>query len=187
MSYPPPSDGNQPPQYGPPPVSPVQPGNAPVQPGYGQPAPIQPVQKSKAGPILLIIGIIVLVVCIGCAVGGFVLFNRASDKVDEIKSSLGVTTGDGSGSHTIRYEVSGTGSVKVTWTDTDGTPHAEPGSSLPWSKDQTLTGDGMALLVSAINTENVDSNLTCTIFVDGKQVKTQSGSTFVLCSQVFVS
>src|SRR5689334_20615370 len=106
MSYPPPSSP-EPPQYGAPvppsfpPAPPGQPGYA--QPGYGQPLP--PPKKSKAPMIIGIIAGVVVLICVVCAGGFYFLADKASDKVDEIQSSLGVTTGEKADSHTIRYEI----------------------------------------------------------------------------------
>jgi flagellar basal body-associated protein FliL len=94
MSYPPASDP-QPGQPVPPVVSP------------------QPVQKSKAGPIIAIIAAVVLVLCVGCVGGAWYFGFWFQKKTQEIVNNIpterptngAVQPQNNNATHTVRYEV----------------------------------------------------------------------------------
>ncbi|MBB5871523.1 hypothetical protein F4553_004902 [Allocatelliglobosispora scoriae] len=191
MSYPPPSSPEQP-QYGapiPPSFPPQQP--PPGQPGYGQPAygqPVPPPKKSKAGMIIGIIAGVLLLVCALCAGGFYFLYDTASDKVDEIQSSLGVTTGDKADSHTITYQVGGTGAARVTWSKSSGSTESED-AQLPWTKEFVITDDSFGGVLSVIGRDSSldDQQVTCKVFIDGKEKSSRSGTKSAMCTVIFVS
>ncbi|MEV4414163.1 hypothetical protein [Catellatospora sp. NPDC049609] len=177
MSYPPPYDPNQPPS--PPP--------------YGAPAyqvnPIQPAKKSNAGMIVGIILGVVLLLCVGCGAVGYFVLDWTGDKVQEIEDSLpsmGVVTGEGGGSHTVRYTIEGTGTTVVTWGLGTGGTESET-ATLPWSKEITVSSDSFAVSVIALG-GGADTKLDgCSISIDGKEQKRASatGAT-AICTSVFV-
>ncbi|BCJ71117.1 hypothetical protein CS0771_06610 [Catellatospora sp. IY07-71] len=173
MSYPPP----QPDPYQSPPP-------------YGVPAyqhPIQPPKKSKAGLIVGIILGVVLVLCVGCGAFGYFVLDWTGDKVQEIEDSLpsmGVVTGDGTGSHTVRYTVEGTGQTVITYSLGTGGTESET-VTLPWSKDLTVASDSFAASVIALGgSAKLDG---CSITIDGKEQKRSSATgTTAICTTVFV-
>ena len=192
MSYPPPSSP-EPPQYGQPipPSFPPAPPGPPGQPGYGQPAygqPMPPPKKSKAGMIIGIIAGVLVLVCIVCGIGAYFLFNEASDKVDEIQASLGVTTGEKADSHTVRYEIGGTGAALVTFSQGSGSTTSEE-AQLPWTKEFVITDDSFGGVLSVLGRDSSldDQQVTCKVLIDGKVKSTRSGTKSAMCTVVFVS
>ncbi|MBV1849755.1 hypothetical protein [Catellatospora tritici] len=181
MSYPPPYDPNQaqpqqPPQYGQygAPISPIQ----------------QPAKKSNAGMIIGIIVGVVLLLCAACGIGGWILYNKASDKAQEIVDSLpslGVETGTPGDSHSIHYTVEGSGEALITWNAGTGSPESET-VTLPWSKTVVVDQDTFAVSVMAFG-RGADTKLdTCTISIDGTEKKRNTGSDVtVVCTAIFMS
>lgn len=182
MSYPPP----QPDPYQPDPYK-----SAP--PPYGAPAyqvnPIQQPKKSKAGLIVGIILGVVLVLCVGCGAFGYFVLDWTGDKVQEIEDSLpsmGVVTGEGGGSHTVRYTVEGSGQTVITYALGTGGTESET-VTLPWSKDITVESDSFAASVIALGGGTATKLDGCSITIDGKERRRNSATgTTAICTSVFV-
>ena len=90
-------------------------------------------------------------------------------------------TGTGGGAHKVRYDVTGTDAthgVDLTIQGEDGMVQQND-QPIPWSYDRTAaTGD--FLYVSAQNKGT--GEITCTITVDGEQVKTSTSTgEFAIC------
>ncbi|WP_144121791.1 hypothetical protein [Catellatospora sichuanensis] len=197
MSYPPPYDPNQaqPPAYNPnqpppPPYNPNQP-----QPPYGAPAyqasPVQSPKKSNTGMIVGIILGVVLLLCAVCGVGGYYLFYKAGEAIEDLPNmipSVGVATGDATGSHSVRYAVEGTGQALITYSEGPGNTQSET-VTLPWTKNFTLNSDSFGLSVIAFRSTGSDSNVTgCSISVDGTERQKRDGTgTSATCISVFVA
>ncbi|GAA1374211.1 MmpS family transport accessory protein [Catellatospora chokoriensis] len=200
MSYPPPYDPNQaqPPAYDPnqPSPPPWQPNQPPAYgtPAYGtpayQPSPVQPPKKSKTGLIVGIILGVVLLLCAVCGVGGYYLFYKAGEAIEDLPNmipSVGVATGDATGSHSVRYAVEGTGQALITYSEGPGKTQNET-VTLPWTKNFTLNTDSFGLSVIAFRSPGGDANVTgCSISVDGTERQKRAGSgSSATCVSVFV-
>src|SRR5581483_7305372 len=99
------------------------PGMTTPPPPPGEAGPVQPVQKSKAGPVIAIIGVILLVLCVGCAGGAWYFYSKAKKTVEDVVNNLPSTfpTNDDAKApqnttHTVRYEVNGSGMVQIIYT-----------------------------------------------------------------------
>ncbi|WP_155374120.1 hypothetical protein [Catellatospora vulcania] len=192
MSYPPPYDPNQP---TPPPWQPNQPQQPYGTPAYGtpayQPSPVQPPKKSKAGLIIGIIVGIVLLLCAICGVGAYYLYNKADEAIQDLPDmipSVGVATGDATGSHSVRYAVEGTGQALITYSEGPGNTQSET-VTLPWTKNFTLNSDSFGLSVIAFRAPGGEANVTgCSISVDGTERQQRDGTgTSATCISVFVA
>lgn len=196
MSYPPPYDPNQaqPPAYDPnqPTPAPYHP-NQPLPP-YGAPgyaSPVQPPKKSNTGMIVGIILGVVLLLCAVCGVGGYYLFYKANEAIEELPNmipSVGVATGDATGSHSVRYAVEGTGQALITYSEGPGNTKSET-VTLPWTRNFTLNSDSFGLSVIAFRSPGSDANVTgCSISVDGTERQKRDGTgSSATCISVFVA
>jgi hypothetical protein len=180
MSYPPPYDPNQ--------------ATPPPSPPYGapayQPSPVQAPKKSKTGLIVGIILGVVLLLCAVCGVGGYYLFYKAGEAIEELPNmipSVDVATGDSTGSHVVRYTVDGSGQAVITYAQGVGGTDTET-VNLPWSKDITIDSDSFALSVIAFGAPGGDGNVAgCAILVDGREKQRRDGSgSSATCITVFV-
>ncbi|WP_020520425.1 hypothetical protein [Catelliglobosispora koreensis] len=164
----------------------------PQQPPFQPQPPV--VQKSKATPIIIAILAVVLLVCLGCA--GFAAYSlwwakeTAEDIVDNIPTDFPTNfpTGGGTGStHTVRYEVTGTGKATLIWAEV----HVGQGNGevdLPWSKEFVLDAPNFGAQVIAVPKGADAKPDTCKIFIDGVEKKTAKFSSKTLtCSFVYVS
>ena len=164
----------------------------PQQPPFQPQPPV--VQKSKATPIIIAVLAVVLLVCLGCA--GFAAYSlwwakeTAEDIVDNIPTDFPTNfpTGGGTGStHTVRYEVTGTGEATITWARGTGGQDGET-VPLPWSKEISVKADSFGVIVSVIPKDQ-DTNLdSCKISVDGVQKKTAKvANRILMCTYTHVS
>ncbi|GAA1409618.1 hypothetical protein [Catellatospora coxensis] len=195
MSYPPPYDPNQaqPPAYNPnqPPPPPYNPNQPPAYSAAGYGSPVQPPKKSKTGMIVGIILGVVLLLCAVCGVGGYYLVYKANEAIEDLPNmipSVGVATGDATGSHSVRYAVEGTGQALITYSEGPGNTQTET-VALPWTKNFTLNSDSFGLSVIAFSAPGGDGNVTgCSISVDGTERQKRDGSgSSATCISVFVA
>jgi hypothetical protein len=144
--YPP----QQQPQQGPPP-------------GWQQPPPA-PKKKHTVRNIFL--GLVVLTVL---GVGGCVAF--AGSAINEVSKDAAVE-------HTIVYKVAGTSKKGSVTYNTDGGTTIEQANetALPWSKTLKVKGLFSVYTLSVQNGLSQKGNVTCSIEVDGKVVKSATGT-----------
>ncbi|UVO12250.1 MmpS family protein [Mycobacterium sp. SVM_VP21] len=82
---------------------------------------------------------------------------------------------------TIVYSVSGTGrALSIAYIDTGGILQTEFNVSLPWSKQVTLTPP--ATTAAAVTVVNFGEQITCSVSVDGAQVRQRTGSILTVCA-----
>lgn len=82
---------------------------------------------------------------------------------------------------TIVYKVTGTGKVlSIAYIDTGGVLKTEFNVSLPWSKQVTLTPP--ASTAAAVTVVNFGAQITCSVSVDGAQVREHTGSILTVCA-----
>jgi hypothetical protein len=170
----------------------------PPEPQPGQPVqpagPTQPVQKSKAGPIIAIVAIVVLVLCLGCAGSAWYFFYRTKQAVEDVVNNLPSnfpTNGpeapqNNATSHTVRYEVSGSGKVQIIYAKGSGGQEVVK-VDLPWSQEITVNAKNFGLTVIAVKDDKDASLDGCKIVIDGAEKKTGVYSNNTLnCSYVFL-
>lgn len=164
--------------------------------GAPQPVPPyapQPVQKSKAGPIIIIIAVIALLACLGC--GGFAAYTfwwageRVEDAIEAIPTDFPTLAPDGNetGPHAVKYEVNGTGKMTVTWARGTGGTDSET-VDLPWSKEITVTRDNFGVSVTGYSPDTGPVDADCAISVDGSErVREQAANDTLFCAYTYVS
>ena len=82
---------------------------------------------------------------------------------------------------TIVYSVSGTGrALSIAYIDDDGTLKTEFNVALPWSKQVTLKPP--ATRAAAVTVVNFGEQITCSLSVDGAQVRQRTGSILTVCA-----
>ncbi|WP_067974771.1 MmpS family transport accessory protein [Mycolicibacter icosiumassiliensis] len=82
---------------------------------------------------------------------------------------------------TIVYSVSGTGrALSIAYIDTGGVLQTEFNVALPWSKQVTLTPP--ASTAAAVTVVNFGEQITCSVSVDGAQVRQRTGSILTVCA-----
>lgn len=82
---------------------------------------------------------------------------------------------------TILYSVSGTGrALSIAYIDTGGILKTEFNVALPWSKQVTLTPP--ATTAAAVTVVNFGEQITCSVSVDGAQVRQRTGSILTVCA-----
>jgi hypothetical protein len=92
------------------------------------------------------------------------------------------TTSTTSGAaETIVYSVSGTGrALSIAYIDTGGVLQTEFNVVLPWTKQVTLTPP--ATTAAAVTVVNFGEQITCSVSVDGAQVRQRTGSILTVCA-----
>ncbi|MDR7279412.1 MmpS family transport accessory protein [Catenuloplanes atrovinosus] len=108
------------------------------------------------------------------------------DLDDLIPTGTAVTAGPDA---KVVYEVTGSGSAAVTYTEAGTTPKSERDVNLPWRKEFTLGTETPLLSVTGIHFGTDDAELTCRITLDGKEVVTRTASgnaTTASCMQFVV-
>ncbi|MCG5434141.1 hypothetical protein LV457_17855 [Mycobacterium sp. MYCO198283] len=90
------------------------------------------------------------------------------------------TSGTASGAtQTVVYEVSGTGrALSITYADSESMA-MEFNVQLPWRKELTLPQPAES--AASVSIVTYGGEVTCSVFVDGSQVKQQTGNTFTSC------
>ncbi|MGB3287607.1 MmpS family transport accessory protein, partial [Mycolicibacter algericus] len=82
---------------------------------------------------------------------------------------------------TIVYSVTGTGrALSIAYIDDDGVLKTEFNVALPWSKQVTLTPP--ATKAAAVTVVNFGEQITCSLSVDGAQVRQRTGSILTVCA-----
>lgn len=82
---------------------------------------------------------------------------------------------------TIVYSVTGTGrALSIAYIDTGGMLQTEFNVTLPWRKQVTLTPP--ATTAAAVTVVNFGEQITCSVSVDGTQVRQRTGSILTVCA-----
>lgn len=82
---------------------------------------------------------------------------------------------------TIVYSVSGTGkALSIAYIDSGGILQTEFNVTLPWTKQVTLTPP--ATTAAAVTVVNFGAQVTCSVSVDGAQVRQRTGSILTVCA-----
>lgn len=82
---------------------------------------------------------------------------------------------------TIVYSVTGTGrALSIAYIDTGGVLQTEFNVALPWRKQVTLTPPATA--AAAVTVVNFGEQITCSVSVDGTQVRQRTGSILTVCT-----
>ncbi|GAB7040608.1 MULTISPECIES: MmpS family transport accessory protein [Catenuloplanes] len=105
------------------------------------------------------------------------------DLDDLLPTGAGITA---SPDATVVYEVTGPDDAAVTYTEAGTTPKSERDVRLPWRKEFTLGSETPLLSVTGIHFGTDNSELTCRITLDGKEIvkRTASGNaTTATCMQ----
>ena len=91
------------------------------------------------------------------------------------------TTTESGAAETVVYSVSGEGrAISITYVDSGGVLQMEFNVVLPWSKEVTLTPP--ASNAASVTVLNVGRDVTCTVTVDGAQVRQRTGSGLTICA-----
>lgn len=135
----------------------------PQQPPPGQYGP-PPKKKHTARNVFLVLGLLAVLGIGGC----MALVVGAGNEV----------TKQAEKEHTVVYKITGTSKVASLTYTTDGSTTTEQVSAakLPWSKTLKIKGLVPVYQISAQNGIGQTGKVTCTIVVDGKPVKTASGT-----------
>jgi len=95
-------------------------------------------------------------------------------------SSPGPTTNP-SGTDTVVYKVSGEGrAINITYVDSGGVMQTEFNVLLPWSKEVTLSSPARGSASVAV--VNVGRDVTCSVSVNGVQVRQRTGRGLTICT-----
>ena len=79
------------------------------------------------------------------------------------------------------YSVTGEGrAISITYVDSGGVLQMEFNVVLPWSKEVTLAPP--ASNAASVTVLNVGRDVTCTVTVDGAQVRQRTGSGLTICA-----
>lgn len=87
------------------------------------------------------------------------------------------------GSETVVYSVSGAGrAINITYVDTGGIMQTEFNVALPWSKEVSLSAP--AKNSASVAVVNVGRDVTCTVSVNGAQVRQRTGRGLTICTGI---
>ena len=87
------------------------------------------------------------------------------------------------GSETVVYSVSGEGrAINITYVDTGGIMQTEFNVALPWSKEVSLAAPAKSSASVAV--VNVGRDVTCSVSVNGAQVRQRTGRGLTICTGV---
>lgn len=126
--------------------------------------PPVPKKKHTARNVFIVLGVLVLLGIGGC----FAIVGSVGNEIDKQSNEA----------HTVVYKVTGKGAAAADLTyTTDGSTTTEQiqGAKLPWTKTLSIKGLIPVYQVMAQNSGSAGS-VTCSIVVDGKQVKTATAS-----------
>lgn len=149
----------------------------PEQSIYASSKPVE--EKGGYGTMILLIVIIVVVLCCLCGVAGAYWFGNFSTNL--IEDSINVAP---SGPHTVKYRVEGSaGDALVSFTDATGSL-VQKTYRLPWETTFRTQSDSM-LTLSAQGTGG-SGNITCIVYLDGKEWERNASSELIPMCNVFV-
>ena len=95
----------------------------------------------------------------------------------------GEATEDPGQTETVLYSVTGEGrAINITYVDTDGVMQTEFNVALPWSKEVNLVAPAKSSASVAVI--NVGRDVTCSVSVDGAQVRQRTGRGLTICTGV---
>ena len=95
----------------------------------------------------------------------------------------GPETGTPANPEAVVYRVTGEGrAINITYVDTDGVMQTEFNVALPWSKEVTLAAP--AKNSASVAVVNVGRDVTCSVSVNGTQVRQRSGRGLTICSGI---
>ena len=82
---------------------------------------------------------------------------------------------------TVVYNVSGDGrAISITYVDNDGMMQTEFNVGLPWTKEVSLPESGSK--TPNVTIVNIGHDVTCSVTVDGVQVKQRTGAGLTVCN-----
>ena len=82
---------------------------------------------------------------------------------------------------TVLYNVTGEGrAISITYVDNDGMMQTEFNVGLPWSKQVSLPTSGSPK--PNVTIVNIGHDVTCSVTVDGVQVKQRTGAGLTVCN-----
>ena len=85
------------------------------------------------------------------------------------------------GSETVVYNVAGEGrAINITYVDTGGVMQTEFNVALPWSKEVSLPAP--AKNSASVAVLNVGRDVTCTVSINGSQVRQHTGRGLTICT-----
>ena len=91
------------------------------------------------------------------------------------------TTTSPTGTETVRYTVNGEGrAINITYVDSGGVMQTEFNVALPWSKEVSLAAP--AKNTASVAVVNVGRDVTCSVSVNGAQVRQRSGQGLTICT-----
>ncbi|CAN5477436.1 MmpS family transport accessory protein [soil metagenome] len=86
-------------------------------------------------------------------------------------------------SESVVYTVDGEGrAISITYVDNGGVLQMEFNVVLPWSKEVSLTAPASS--AASVTVLNVGREVTCTVTVDGAQVRQRSGTGLTICASI---
>lgn len=95
----------------------------------------------------------------------------------------GETTERPSDAETVIYSVTGEGrAINITYVDTGGVMQTEFNVALPWSKEVSLALPAKSSASVAVI--NVGRDVTCSVSVDGAQVRQRTGRGLTICTGI---
>ncbi|MET0703012.1 MAG: MmpS family transport accessory protein [Mycobacterium sp.] len=90
-------------------------------------------------------------------------------------------TSESGATETVNYTVSGQGrAISITYVDAGGVLQTEFNVVLPWSREVSLSSPASA--AASVTVLNVGREVTCSISVDGAQVRQRSGAGLTICA-----
>jgi hypothetical protein len=93
----------------------------------------------------------------------------------------GETTESPTGTETVVYSVTGEGrAINITYVDTGGVMQTEFNVALPWSKEVSLSAPAKGSASVAV--VNVGRDVTCSVAVNGAQIRQRSGRGLTICT-----
>lgn len=93
----------------------------------------------------------------------------------------GETTTSPTSTETVVYSVTGEGrAINITYVDTGGVMQTEFNVALPWSKEVTLSAPAKSSASVAV--VNVGRDVTCSVTVNGAQVRQRTGQGLTICT-----
>ena len=99
-----------------------------------------------------------------------------------IPAAPGETTSP-TGTETVVYNVSGEGrAINITYVDSGGVMQTEFNVPLPWSKEVSLSAP--AKNSASVAVVNVGRDVTCSVSVNGAQVRQRTGQGLTICTGI---